>query len=448
MMSRLKRWLATVSVAFVAGCGGGDDPGNVLETARNNQYTILGEAVTTAGLTATLSGPGPFTVFAPTDAAFAALLAELGITKAQLLADSALLTKVLTYHVVPGEVKKASVPLGTAITTVQGGGFRVDSSAGALVITDERGRTATITSTDIRASNGVIHGIDRVLLPRGTVVEMAQANPVFSTLVEALVAANLTSALSGSGPFTVFAPTNEAFAALLTELGLTKAELLANKPLLTEVLRYHVLSSRVVSSAVPLGLPITPLQAGFFKVSATASGLAITDGRNRTAKIVTADVNATNGVIHVIDRVILPANLDIVQTAAANPNFSLLVEAVTAAGLGPILSQPGPFTVFAPTNAAFVALLAELGTTKEALFANRELLTQVLTYHVVAGNVLKAAVPTGTAVATLAGPTKTLTVSPSLVITDQRGRTANIVATDVLTRNGVIHVIDRVILPN
>jgi uncharacterized surface protein with fasciclin (FAS1) repeats len=176
--------------------------------------------------------------------------------------------------------------------------------------------------------------------------------------------------------------------------------------------------------------------------------LVITDGRNRTAKIVTADVNATNGVIHVIDRVILPANLDIVQTAAANPDFSLLVEAVTAADLGPILSQPGPFTVFAPTNAAFVALLTELGTTKEALFANRELLTQVLTYHVVAGNVLKAAVPTGTAVATLAGPAQTLTVSPSLVITDQRGRTANIVATDVLTRNGVIHVIDRVILPN
>lgn len=221
MMSRLKRWLAAVSVAFVAGCGSGDDPGNVLETARNNQYTILGEAVTAAGLTATLSGPGPFTVFAPTDAAFAALLAELGITKAQLLADSALLTKVLTYHVVPGEVKKASVPLGTAITTVQGGSLRVDSSAGALVITDERGRTATITTTDIQASNGVIHGIDRVILPRGTVVEMAQANPVFSTLVEALVAADLTSTLSGSGPFTVFAPTNEAFAALLTELGLT-----------------------------------------------------------------------------------------------------------------------------------------------------------------------------------------------------------------------------------
>jgi hypothetical protein len=89
MMSRLKRWLATVSVAFVAGCGGGDDPVNVLETARNNQYTILGEAVTAAGLTATLSGPGPFTVFAPTDAAFAALLAELGITKANLAAKVA-----------------------------------------------------------------------------------------------------------------------------------------------------------------------------------------------------------------------------------------------------------------------------------------------------------------------------------------------------------------------
>jgi uncharacterized surface protein with fasciclin (FAS1) repeats len=119
--------------------------------------------VTAANLAGTLSGTGPFTVFAPTDTAFAALLTELGITKAALLADTALLTKVLTYHVVSGRVLKADVPVGSAITTVQGDTFTVNA---ALAITDQRARTANITATDVLASNGVIHVLDKVILPR------------------------------------------------------------------------------------------------------------------------------------------------------------------------------------------------------------------------------------------------------------------------------------------
>ena len=422
----------------------------VVQTAQGAPvFSTLVDAVVAANLQGTLSGTGPFTVFAPTNAAFAAALSELGVSKEALLADTALLTKILTYHVVPGRVLKADVPVGAAITTVEGQTFSVDAS---LAITDRLGRKAAITATDTLASNGVVHTIDKVILPsdvtlpgQRTLVQQLQAMPQFSILVEAVVAANLQDALSAAGPLTVFAPTNNAFAALLTELGLTKDQLLANKPLLTAVLQYHVLGSQVVSSAVPLGKAITPLAGGIFKIDSTGGALVVTDGRNRRATIGFADLRVKNGVIHALDKVLLPANQDIVQTAISLPQFSILVEAVVAAGLQDALAAPGPLTVFAPTNTAFAALLGELGVTKEQLLADKPLLTQVLTYHVVPGRVLKADVPLNTPIATLQGDT--FTVNANLAITDQRARSAGITATDVLASNGVIHVIDKVILP-
>ena len=277
------------------------------------------------------------------------------------------------------------------------------------------------------------------------VVQIAQSDSRFSILAEAVVAADLADTLSGPGPFTVFAPTNAAFATLLTELGVTKDELLANKPLLTAVLQYHVFSGAVRKADVPLGKAISPLAGGIFKIDSVGSELVITDGRNRSSTIVQTDIPAANGVLHVIDTVILPADKTIVETAIATPAFSILVDAVVAAGLVDTLSGPGPFTVFAPTDAAFAALLAELGVTKDELLADTALLTKVLTYHVVPGRVLKADVPVGVAITTVQG--ETFTVDSSLAITDQRDRTANITATDVLASNGVIHVIDTVILP-
>ena len=279
----------------------------------------------------------------------------------------------------------------------------------------------------------------------GNVVQVAQSDSRFSILVEAVQAAGLTDTLTAPGPYTVFAPTNDAFSALLGELGVTKDQLLANTPLLTAVLKYHVVAGQVPSSAVPLGKAINPVGGGFFKIDKVGTSLVITDGRNRTSKIVQADIAASNGVIHAIDKVLLPADKTIVQTAIANPDFSILVEAVTAAGLVDTLNAPGPYTVFAPTNAAFASLLTELGVTKAQLLANTALLTKVLTYHVVPGLVLKADVPINTPIKTVEG--ETLTVGPTLAITDQRARQSNIVATDVLASNGVIHVLDKVILP-
>lgn len=276
-------------------------------------------------------------------------------------------------------------------------------------------------------------------------VQVAQGDSRFSILVEAVQAAGLTDTLAAPGPATVFAPTNEAFAALLGELGVTKEQLLANKPLLTSVLQYHVVAGRIPGSAVPLDKAINPVGGGFFKIDKVGASLVITDGRNRKSNIVQADIAAANGVIHAIDKVLLPADKNIVQTAIATADFSILVEAVTAAGLGETLSAPGPYTVFAPTNAAFASLLTELGLSKEELLANKPLLTRVLTYHVVPGLVLRGGVPVNTPIKTVEGGT--FTVNQALAIVDQRGRQSNIVATDVLASNGVIHVLDKVILP-
>lgn len=286
--------------------------------------------------------------------------------------------------------------------------------------------------------------------PPATVADVAQGDPRFTTLLAAVEAADLGDALTGDGPITLFAPTNDAFAALLDELGVTQDELLANTDLLRAVLTYHVLPAEVPAADVPLGSPITTVQGGYFKIDEVDGGLVITDGRNRSSNVVQTDLQAGNGVVHVIDRVLLPADKTVVETAqaaadATPPQFTILVEALTAAGLVDTLSGDGPFTVFAPTDAAFAALLDELGISKADLLANTDLLTQVLTYHVVPGLVLKADVPVDTAITTVEGGT--FSIDADGVITDGRGRTANLVATDTLASNGVIHVIDRVILP-
>lgn len=159
---------AGVTLPLLQACGGGDDhePGTVVALAAgDSRFSILVEAVTAAGLVDTLNGPGPFTVFAPTNDAFVALLGELNLTKEALLANTALLTSVLTYHVVPGALRAkdvAALPKPASVATVQGGAFTVN---GDLNITDGRNRNARLVITDLVASNGVIHAIDSVLLP-------------------------------------------------------------------------------------------------------------------------------------------------------------------------------------------------------------------------------------------------------------------------------------------
>ena len=319
MMHWFKKFAAVSAVALVAACGGSDDPappGTLAQEATARGFSALVAAADKAGLVPALSsGTSSLTVFAPTDAAFTSLATTLGFASATAMVtalDGPTLAKILQYHVLPSKKLAADLVAGGAtqptLYSFEGSAttLALNTSAG-VKITDEVLTQATVTTANVAASNGVIHVIDNVLVPPGVlnVVQMAQLNPTFSVLVEAVVAANLASTLSGTGPFTVFAPTNDAFTAALTELQLSKAQLLAS-PTLPGILTYHVVAGNVRAAAVialPKPASVTTVQGAAFTVG---TSLAITDGRARVANLAATDVIASNGVIHVIDKVILP----------------------------------------------------------------------------------------------------------------------------------------------
>ncbi len=295
--------VAIASTAWAGGCSSGYSSKakathhhDVVTTAANaGQFNTLLAAAKAAGLVDALKGPGPITVFAPTDEAFAKL--PEGTVESLLKAENrGTLAAILTYHVVPGRVMAADVVKLTSAVTLNG--QRVDVTVhGGKVTVDH----ATVTATDIKASNGVIHVIDRVILPstQDIVATAAEAGS-FNTLTAAVQAAGLVETLRGDGPFTVFAPTDQAFAGLPegTVQTLLKAE---HRDKLVAVLTYHVVPGRVFSDqALEAGAAKT-VQGGSVLIEKKSDGVFIND-----ARLVKADVDAANGVIHVIDSVLLP----------------------------------------------------------------------------------------------------------------------------------------------
>ena len=266
---------------------------DIVDTAVGaGQFTTLVKAVQAAGLVDTLKGPGPFTVFAPTDAAFAKVPAE---TLNALLADKALLTKVLTYHVVPGTVMAADASKLSWAKTVNGQSLYVTSGEGEVRVDG-----AKVIAADIVCTNGVIHVIDAVVLPRKDIVDTAIGAGSFKTLVAAVTAAGLVETLKGEGPFTVFAPTDAAFAAL--PAGTVEA-LLKDIPALKGILTYHVVAGRVLSSDLKTGtIEATTVEGRKLTVTKAADGSVTVNG----AKVASRDILTSNGVIHVVDAVLLP----------------------------------------------------------------------------------------------------------------------------------------------
>ncbi len=265
------------------------------------------------------------------------------------------------------------------------------------------------------------------------IVDTAVGAGSFKTLAKALQAADLIQTLKGKGPFTVFAPTDAAFAALPEG---TVAALLKDKVALTKILTYHVVAGKVPASKV-VGLDWAPT------VNGSAARVVVADGKVMIddANVVKTDIQASNGIIHVIDRVILPRK-DIVDTAAKAGSFKTLVTAVKAAGLVATLKGKGPFTVFAPADAAFAKL--PKGTVG-SLVKNKALLTSILTYHVISGRVLSKDLKVGTVeVKTVEGRTVLVTKGRDGSVSING---AKVTSADVLAGNGVIHVIDTVITP-
>ncbi|CAH1274150.1 TGFBI [Branchiostoma lanceolatum] len=255
--------------------------------------------VQTAGLVSALEGKGPFTVFAPSDAAFAALPPELVKT---LESNKTLLTQVLEFHVAPGMALSTDLKNNLLVTSLSGPKIRINiyDTSEPTVITTEG---APVTNPDNTADNGVVHVISQVMypLPTGTVVDIAVGNKDFSTLVTAVTTAGLVPTLSGDGPFTVFAPTNEAFAKL--PAGVLDG-LLKNVTALTNVLTYHVVSGAYYEAGLRNGDLLKTVQG--MDVTIKTSNDAPTMVNDAT---VAAQVSGTNGVIQVIDTVLIPPSM-------------------------------------------------------------------------------------------------------------------------------------------
>jgi len=385
------------------------------------------------------------TVFAPTNGALQELIdGGFDTSNPTAVAD------LLKYHIIQGTILTSDELHQGDIPTVQGSSISVDIVgnfwSGYEV---ELNGGVRITKENILASNGIIHAIDTVLRPAGDVVSIASSNSEFSDLVAAIAKAELVNILQGDGPFTVFAPTNEAF----LKAGIDVST--ATKEELTPILLYHVLGgSKVLSgdltSTVIQTNPVNPtnlivdISEGWFR-----KDIILNDDVN----VINVDIEASNGVIHVIDDVLIPPD-DIVDTAAKNNAFSTLVALLSAQGidLATTLTGDGPFTLFAPTNAAFDRLGdVDLSTDQ---------LKNVLLYHVSPGNYRLLDIVSKNEFDT-AFESEGIMQTIEVIITkfwwwivsvgvkgDLNNVESNIIAGDILAANGLIHAIDEVLLPN
>lgn len=285
--------------------------GSIYELAsRDADLSNLKAAIDKAGLATTLQTSGTFTVFAPSNAAFTTFLKDNGFANLEAV-PVATLREILLNHVLSSKVMATDVTTGYVSTLAKGSAsstrnisMYINTSSGVRI-----NGISTVTATDISADNGVIHKVDKVIgLP--TVVTHALANPNFSSLVSALTRSDMpdfAGILSGTtnAPFTVFAPTNAAFGSLLTELSLPNLAAIP-KSTLENTLKYHVVAgANVASNNLTNNMSIATFQGGSFTIN-TAGGAKITDAKGRIANIITTDVQCSNGIIHAIDKVILP----------------------------------------------------------------------------------------------------------------------------------------------
>ena len=476
-----------------------DDTEDIPTNAQNTGiHDSLVAALVHADLVTALQGDGPFTVFAPTDDAFAA--AGIDLTTFDTDEENATLVDILTYHVYAGSVEAAEVTDGMTATMLNGDDATFTMTNESVMIGD-----ATVTMADVMASNGIIHVIDKVLMPPADLVDIptvAQGTGIHDSLVAAVIQAELLSTLQGEGPFTVFAPTDDAFAAAGVDLAALDND--EGKAALTNILLYHVVSGTVPSSAVTDGLVAAAVNGDDLTFT-VGDGVMVND-----ANVILADVMASNGIIHVIDKVLIPPvpvteadgdicynmythtiaagasfdecmayayyedyemngqtftgcyNLathtftmvsqaeceaymwtpavDIAMTAQATTIHNSLVAALAQAELVSTLQGDGPFTVFAPTDDAFTEAGIDLTTLDNE--EGKALLTDILLYHVISGAVPSSAVTDGLVAAAVNGDDLTFSVGEDVMVND-----ANVVLADVPASNGVIHVIDKVLMP-
>lgn len=473
-----------------------DIPANAAATG---EHDSLVAALVHADLVSALQGEGPFTVFAPTDDAFTN--AGIDLTTYDTDERNATLTDILLYHVYQGSVESSAVTDGLTVTMMNGDNASFSVSDGTVMIGN-----ANVTTPDVMASNGVIHVIDTVLMPpvieEPDIPTVATGTGDHTSLVAAVVQANLLETLQGDGPFTVFAPTDQAFAD--ANIDLTDFEGDDGITALANILAYHVTMGAVTSDALSDGMAVTMLNQEEVMITIDSDSVMVND-----ATVTTANVMASNGVIHIIDKVLMPdmgpegeicyniithtivpgadqtsceaymyvedyevqgqtitgcynmvshavtnesqaicegymwtPAVNIAMTAAATSIHTSLVAALTQANLVATLSGEDNYTVFAPTDEAFVAAGIDLSDPE----LSTETLADILLYHVVPGKIMSSDLTVGMTTVTAAnGDDLMIHVTDSGVMIGTE--MAMVTLADVPASNGVIHVIDKVIMP-
>jgi uncharacterized surface protein with fasciclin (FAS1) repeats len=393
-------------------------------------------ALEVAELKDTLATGGPFTVLAPTDDAFAAVPPE---TLEDLLANKEALTSVLLYHVIAGRENSYRLRRHVTPETLQGD---------AVVVTREhydiRINGNLVIDANNYAANGIFHALDAVLLPPAdptpvtSIIDVLALDGRFNTLLFALDAAGLTDTVANGGPFTLLAPTDEAFAQVPQE---TLDAILADpQGLLTQILLYHVIDGEQRAWSLYRAGQAETLQGQAVSVSFSQRKLRIDD-----ATVLSFDVLAPNGVIHMIDQVLapsMPAAGGLIDLLEADGRFTTLLGALEATGLDETLAGEGPFTVLAPTDDAFAKLDPEA---LNDLVNDADALTSVLLYHVIPGDRSLAELNDERKVDTAQG-------DPVYFWSWWRGKLnfvnrSRVSEADLEADNGRAHIIDRVLLP-
>ena len=428
--------------------------------SENDDFSSLGAALEVAGLVGVLNGTEEYTVFAPNNTAFTAFLQANGFSSlGEVPVD--LLTQVLLNHVVVGTNLSTDLTTGyisslaTGSASDAGLSLFINIENGVVINGGANNGGASVSQADIVASNGVVHAVENVIgLP--DVTNQAIANPEFSTLVSALIAAstdqtNYVDILSGSesSPFTVFAPTNAAFDDLLSALGATSLNDVAPATLAI-ILEYHVIAgSNVRSSDLTTGLTAATLQGEELGFD-LSDGAQVIDATGVNANIAIVDVQTNNGVVHAIDKVLLPQEIvDVIDPtitglAMMNDNLSSLFAALQLTGLDDVLNdRASEYTVFAPTNAAFDTFLdgAALGDLPV------EVVTQVLLNHVLTGTALSTGLTTSytNSLATFGDTENNLSFYINLDNGVRLNGVSSVTAADNVAANGVVHIVDAVI---
>lgn len=447
------------------------DAPNLVEAANEAGLTTLVAAVQAVpGLAPALLNAEAITVFAPTNGAFENALEAFEASNLNELVDrlggAENLETVLGFHVVPAVAFSTDLAASNTFTTLAGQSIDVNVSGGNVTVVDATGASANVVTADVEIANGVVHVIDRVLLPELEMEDGPAPNLVdaateagLNTLLAAVTAVDgLADALLGADAITVFAPSDDAFADALEAFNAEDLNQLVARiggiENLETVLGFHVVPAVAFSSDLEATNVFPTLSGQELTVNAGNDGVTVTDAAGNTVNVIAADVAIENGVVHVIDGVLLP-ELDIpnIVEAAIAADLTILIEAVLAANLDEALLTAEDVTVFAPTNDAFADLLEALELSSlEALIdeLGAEAVTKVLQFHVVPAVAFSFDLAEGdNEVPTLAGENLTVTRSGAdVTVTDAAGNTYSVVAADVVVENGVVHVIDGVLLPD